>query len=288
MVLQQDLSLKESASSGHFGVSLLFKENTPLPDKDTLLNILKKHLGDVTLMSSGENMAAFSADKYKVTIEGHELTPHLVLMKCAEIDAPLLDEIAATQLWDCENAETVLRECHYRIAATDMLSAVLDYREHAKMLTEYTEALMEAFPACEAVLFENSKKMHAREDIVNCDFPRDFRFIHYAVNVRFFRLEGSDDFIVDSLGMSMMELPDVQYHFHGLDVSYVINHAYALLSYLFDNGAVIKPGDTFDGVDEAGEITSEVQWQLNYEESLIQPVREVLDVNTGVYAAGDR
>ncbi|WP_406545541.1 DUF4261 domain-containing protein [Succinimonas sp.] len=288
MVLQQDLSQKESAGSGHFGVSLLFKENTPFPDRDTLLNILKKHLGDVTLMSSGENMAVFSADKYKVTIDGHELTPQLVLMKCAEIDKPLLDDIAATQLWNCEDAETILEECHYRIAATDMLSAVLDYREHAKMLTEYTEALTEAFPGCEALLFENSKKMHAREDIVNCDLPQDFRFIHYAVNVRFFRLEGSDDFIVDSLGMSMLGLPDAQYHFHGLNVSHVINHAYALLSYLFDNGSVIKPGDTFDGVAEDGEITSEVQWQLNYEESLIQPAREVLDVNTGVYAAGDR
>lgn len=288
MVLQQDLSQKESESGRHFGVSLLFKENTPFPDKDTLLNILKKHLGDVTLMSSGENMAVFSADDYKETIEGHELTPQLVLMKCAEIDKPLLDDIAATQLWYCEDAETILEECHYRIAATDMLSAVLDYRRRAEMLVAYTEALMEAFPSCEALLFENSKKMHAREDIVNCDLPRDFRFIHYAVNVRFFRLEGTDDFLVDSLGMSMLELPDAQYHFHGLNVTHVINHAYALLSYLFDNGSVIKPGDMFDGIGEDGEITSEVQWRLNYEESLIQPVREVLDVDTGVYAAGDR
>ena len=274
MVLKQDLSQKESAGSGHFGVSLLFKENTTFPDRDTLLNILKKHLGDVTLMRTSETMAAFSADKYKVTIEGHELTPQLVLMKCTEIDKPLLDDIAATQLWDCEEAETILEECHYP--------------EHAKMLTEYTEALMELFPACEAALFENSKKMHAREDIVNCDLPQDFRFIHYAVNVRFFRLEGSDDFIVDSLGMSMLDLPDVQYHFHGMSIDHVVNHAYALLSYMFDNGSVIKPGDTFDGIDEDGEITSEVHWQLNYEESLIQPAREVLDVNTGVYAAGDR
>lgn len=287
--LEQDLSQMESESSRHFAVSLLFKEKTALPDNETLLNILKKHLGAVTGMSYSENMAAFSADKYKVLFDGKsELAPQLVLMKCTEIDEPLLDDVSATQLWDCPESDTILDECQFRIVATDMLSSVLDYHQHAKMLVEYIEALMEAFPTCEAVLFDNSMKMHSRESIINCDLPDDFKFINLGVNVRFFQLQGTDDFIVDSLGMSLLGLPDVQYHFHGMNVNAVVNHAYTLLSYIFDNGCVIESGDTFDGVNESGDITGDVQWLLNYEDSLIQPVREVLDVDTGIYASGDR
>ena len=288
-VLEQNLSQGESDGSSHFGVSLLFKEKTDFPDNETLQNVLKKHLGDVTGASCSENTAVFSADRYRFQLEDNtELAPQLVLMKCTEIDEPLLDDVSATQLWDCPESDTILDECHYRIVATDMLGSALDYHQHAQMLVQYIEALMEAFPTCEAVLFSNSMKMHTRDSIVNCDYMDDFKFIYFAVNVRFFSIQGSADYMVDSLGMSMLGLPDVQYHFFGMDINPVINHAYTLLSYLFDNGPVIKSGDTFDGINEEGDISGDVVWLLNYEDSLIQPVREVIDVDTGVYAAGDR
>ena len=35
-------------------------------------------------------------------------------------------------------------------------------------------------------------------------------------------------------------------------------------------------------------LDSNVQWILQYEDSLVQPVRAVLDVNMGEYASGTR
>ena len=46
-------------------------------------------------------------------------------------------------------------------------------------------------------------------------------------------------------------------------------------------------GDTISGL-ENGELDSNVQWTLQYEDSLVQPVRPVLDVNMGEYASGTR
>ena len=46
-------------------------------------------------------------------------------------------------------------------------------------------------------------------------------------------------------------------------------------------------GDTISGL-ENGELDSKVQWTLPYEDSLVQPVRAVLDVNMGEYASGTR
>ena len=56
---------------------------------------------------------------------------------------------------------------------TDMLAAGLDYKERAEMLVNYVEALVNIYPFCKAVVFETSKKMLPREDILNCTLPKE-------------------------------------------------------------------------------------------------------------------
>ena len=41
--------------------------------------------------------------------------------------------------------------------------------------------------------------------------------------------------LVDTLGMSLLFLPDIQYHFHGLDPNLMVNHAYNIALYLLIN-----------------------------------------------------
>ena len=41
--------------------------------------------------------------------------------------------------------------------------------------------------------------------------------------------------LVDTLGMSLLFLPDIQYHFHGLDPNLIVNHAYNIALYLLIN-----------------------------------------------------
>ena len=54
--------------------------------------------------------------------------------------------------------------------------------------------------------------MLTRDRIVNCNVPFESRFIFYAVNVRFFNIQGTNDMMVDTLGMNTLFLPDLQYH----------------------------------------------------------------------------
>jgi len=67
----------------------------------------------------------------------------------------------------------------------------------------------------------------------------------------------------------------------------VVNHAYNILSYMHDAANPIKSNDHIDGL-ENGKMSMNVQWNVRYEDSLIQPIREVLDINTGEFAAGTR
>ena len=288
-VLQQDLKNKETHPGMVFLIHLLMEEKCELPDQETMCAIMNKHLGETDCFAYSESSAGFSAKRYSIHFEkeNKDAPPMLMLTNCFEIPNPILNDLERSQTWDCPEAEEILESCKYQVLANDMLGACLPYNERAEMLVDYVEALVEMFPTCKAVVFDNSKKMFTRDKILNCTVPREQRFLYYAVNVRFFNIQGTEDRMVDTLGMSTLFLPDLQYHFHGLNPDDVVNHAYNLLIYIFDNDNPIKPGDHVDGLKD-GTMSRDVQWYVRYEKSLIQPVREVIDINTGEFASGTR
>lgn len=288
-VLEQDLTQREDHPGMIFIIYLLMEEKCEMPEKGFMQEVMEKHLGEVPCFTHGDDVAGFAPLKYSTHFEQEDkdVPPQLMIMGCSEIGDPILDELAASQLWDCPKGGEILETCRYQVVATDMLAAGLDYRERAEMLVDFIEALAEMFPSCKAFVFENSKKMFTRDDILGCTMPKESRFIHYAVNVRFFTIQGTDDMLVDTLGMSTLFLPDLQYHFHGLDPDDVVKHAYNFLSYIYDTGNPIESGDHIDGMQN-GALSTEVQWQVRYEDSLIQPIREVIDVETGEFASGER
>ena len=288
-VLQQDLKNKENHPGMVFLIHLLMEEKCEMPDKETMCAIMNKHLGDIDCYAYSTESAGFAAKRYNIHFEkdNKDAPPMLMLTNCFEIPNPILNDLERTQTWDCANSAEILESCKYQVLANDMLAACLPYKDRADLLVDYIEALVEMFPTCKAVVFDNSKKMFTREAILNCSVPKEQRFIYYAVNVRFFNIQGTEDKMVDTIGMSTLFLPDLQYHFHGLNPDDVVNHAYNLLTYIFDNDNPIKPGDHVDGLKD-GTMSRDVQWNVQYENSLIQPIREVIDINTGEFASGTR
>ena len=55
------------------------------------------------------------------------------------------------------------------------------------------------------------------------------------MNVHFFTIQGGEDILVDTLDMSLLFLPDIQYHFRGLDPNLMVNHTYNTALYLLIN-----------------------------------------------------
>ena len=108
-----------------------------------------------------------------------------------------------------------------------------------------------------------------------------------ARNVRFFKISGTNNHVIDTIGLSLLYIEDLQYHFHDMDPNWVVNHAYNMASYILDNDCPIKDGDTIDGIAE-GQLVQDIQWKCHFEDSLIGPTRPVLDVCMGEYAAGKR
>lgn len=264
-------------------------EQCDMPDRDTMIEIFTKHLGPVDCFDHRREFAGFAPQNYKVHYEDNDtdISPTLMVTDCEKIDKPVLDDFERSQVWDCPNVDELLAECQYRVFATDMLASGLEAKERADMLVRYVDALLELYPSCKAVVFGPSHKLLSRESIENHSDKAVTRFIYYAVNVRYFSIQGTEDMMVDSLGMSTLFLPDVQYHFHGMNPDEVVNHAYSVLYYIFEHDNPIADGETIAGL-ENGDMSPDIQWKIQYEDSLIQPVREVLDINMGEYASGTR
>ena len=288
-VFKQDLTDNSVRPGGLFFVELLMPKQCDMPTRDTMVEVFTKHLGPVDCFSYGAESAGFAPQNYKVHYEDNDadISPTLMVTNCEKIDKPVLDDFERSQVWDCPNVDELLDECQYRVFATDMLASGLEPNERADMLVKYVDALLELYPSCKAVVFGPSRKFLSRETIENHPDKNVTRFIYYAVNVRYFSIQGTDDMMVDTLGMSTLFYPDLQYHFHGMNPDDIVNHAYSVLYYIFEHDNPIDDGQTIAGL-ENGDLNPDIKWKVQYEDSLIQPVRTVIDINLGEYASGTR
>jgi hypothetical protein len=104
------------------------------------------------------------------------------------------------------------------------------------------------------------------------------------VNVRFFTVAGDTEaMVLDTLGLHVFGLPDLQCHFRDREPGEVASLLYATALYVFDSGDVIADGNTISGLD------GNERYVCRRERSLLEPSRLVLDVDLGdPYAAGRR
>lgn len=286
-VFEQDLSHSEQAGAV-FIIKLLFRNHVELPEKEKMMKVMKKHLGKIDCFAHDNVCAGIAATKYVSHFKDADVPPQLMITSCIEFKGDEIDDFQRSQFWDCENSEEILSECKYQVIATDMSAAGLKNTERAELDMDCAEALVELYPECEAIFFFNSGKMFAADDLRNHNIPREDRFIKFAVNVRFFNVQNTEDMIIDTLGMSTLFLPDLQYHFTGMDPNIIVNHAYCTASYILNNDSPIENGDTIDAAMPNGAFNRNIQWKCNYEDSLIQPSRPVIDVLMNEYAAGNR
>ncbi len=281
-ILRQDLSEKAS-HSGVYMMWLLFREKVPMPSAATLLEKLQTRFGAVDIVSGKGGIASFALTNHPVTYaDGQQVPSQVMLTECTPVKEPLGDTIARTQFWDCPNGVELLDSCHWQVMASDFLARGLPPLERADILADWLEIVLELFPHCVAVYFAPSGKLLTPESVRENPYSGPLRFFHGGVNVRFFNIQGTTDMLVDSLGMYALGLPDVQYHFHGLDPNEVVLHAYNTALYQFENDAPIESGHTIGGIEP------ESKWRCRYERALIQPDRDVLDIAAGECASGNR
>lgn len=266
-----------------FTMYLLMKEHCLMPQPELITQVFSKHIDNSHLDTYNEMYFEMTADNYQFEIEDELFCPHFFVTNCKPLEGDPFDYAIKNHLRN-ETTKQIVDDCKYHVTALDALSNhIADYKQRASLLMDYLEALMELYPTCEAVMFESSGKIITRDFIVNSQCNKEDRFVNYTANVRLFFITDTDYMIVDSTGLQILGLPDLQYRFKDLDPNLVMAHACLTLGYIFENNMPIRDGDTIDSVKGDEMVCQELQWRCRYQVSQISPERLVIDVDTSEY-----
>jgi Domain of unknown function (DUF4261) len=185
------------------------------------------------------------------------------------------------QSWGCKNAEELIRSAGcYSLLMMEMMADELEPQIRLSLFHAILQAAIETAPP-QVIIFQHSQQaIKPAKYLACCDLEPILR--PGAINVRFFNIANAEgEMLMDARGMEEIGLHDLQCHFRRLDPNDVIGILANTAIYIAQNGAVIASGHTIAGVDPGS------RWYCQFEESLIEPKRVLLDVNPGVdFAAG--
>ena len=274
-----------------FLIELLFKDEVKRPTAGAVLRAAKETFGDIEVITRNNDITSFAVKNYTAyKKEDNKFEPVILGMgKVIEFKQDSISELERSQIWNIPDSEKLLAECKYAVRIFDANASGQVPQQRAVMLMQWLEAVLPLFPACKLVWVKPASKLQSVQAIKKFKQQGINKFIFSMVNIRFFNIPDSNEFIVDSTGLNGIGLSDVQFHFKGLNPNKVANLAYSLIWYILSSEEnIIKDGDTIDGMDDSGKMTSVVQWKCRYEDSIVEPLRSVLDIEMGKYAAGDR
>jgi hypothetical protein len=186
------------------------------------------------------------------------------------------------QSWRCRNAEELLRNSKATLLVTEMMARLLPPLDRLSLFHGVLRAMVEA-TAPNAMVYKHSQQVIEPTDyLAACSQDPILR--PGSVNVRLFNISNSDgDMIMDTRGLTEIGLHDLQCHFRELNPTDVARVLFNTGVYVFENGPVIESGQTVVGIEPSS------KWRCQFEDSLLEPKRELLDLNPGEpYAAGNR
>ena len=273
-----------------FIIELLFEEEIKRPTAGAVLHSAKKAFGDIEAITRNNDITSFAVKNYTAYKEDNKFEPVMLEMgKVVEFKQKNISEFERSQIWNIPDSEQLLAKCKYAVKIFDAGASGQIPQQRAVMLIQWLEAVLPLFPSCKLIWVKSAGKLQSIQAIKKFKQQSISKFIFSMINIRFFNIPETNEFIVDSTGLNSIGLSDVQFHFKGLNPNKVANLAYSLIWYILSSEEnIIKDGDTIDGMDDNGQMTSAVQWKCRYEDSIIEPLRSVLDIEMGKYAAGDR
>ncbi len=225
----------------------------------------------------------FLHTRHSVQYKDGSAPAHTAILPTDKQTDPVEYAAAIQQSWACSDANDRIQACTTCCLVTEMMARFLEPLVRLKLFHGVLQAFAEITKP-HAIVFTHSQQIIAPDTyLASCNEDP----IHRAgsLNVRFFRITDAnhDDMIMDTRGLDEIGLHDLQCHFRDLDPNDVSRVLYNTAIYIAENGAVIESGHTIVG------LTPESKWRCQFENSLLDPKRELLDLNPGSpYAAGNR
>src|SRR6185503_3751436 len=192
-------------------------------------------------------------------------------------------EKALQQTWDWSEAKQVVASATHALIANDLMAAPLDPKVRNRQFRGFIRAIQETVP-CKAMHWMNTQQIINPVRFVFQQGEGGAQPLYGSINVRLFNIQGTSvDRLMDTLGLAVLGLPDIQCHFRDLQPPDVARILYDVAYYVFEHGDIIEDGETVPGVLQND------KWRCQREMALVGPERVVLELNPGdQQAAGKR
>ncbi len=178
-----------------------------------------------------------------------------------------------TQTWDWQEAEQVLSNVKAVVTITFSFTESHNRKDRLELVHNFVLKATNLYSPV-AIHWLPSQRIVSPSRYKE-DLSQGGQLFSSAVNVRMFKVENSDERVMDTLGLTAFGLSDIQCNFTGLDPKRVGVYLYELADYVFQRGDIFQEGDTIDGL-QAGE-----KWTIRKEQSYVNPSRRVIDILPG-------
>ena len=261
----------------------LLYEKKPDLDPSQLQQRLQASLPRTKVKSTGGSLLAFH-EGHLVQFRDGSVPAQTAIMVA---DRPQLAQVddALQQTWDWPEARGMVARSGHQVLVTELMARSLDAHTRLRLFQSVLVELVGLTPPL-AVHMKHAERIVDPARLLQASRstnPADL--VLMSLNVRLFRIETGEpgDTLMDTRGLAALGLPDLQMHFRNLNPGQLAGFLYNCAYYLFENGDCIADGNTIQGLEPAQ------KWKCQHEDSLVPPLRHVLDVNPGApHAAGKR
>ena len=268
-----------------YGVELLYR-SAPVIEKAAVYDALRARLPSIAPLDeeAKDGVLAFMHRDAIVSYEDGDAPAQLLVQPMNQAPRGPVIESALQQSWNWPEARDVVSTCNASVIVTDVLAAGLPHRQRFHLISNAILAVLDLAPAA-AIHWRMSQQIVDPNVLQETAAHGDLHaFAAAGVNVRFFNIADAEgEMLMDTVGLSPFFLPDFQCHFRDIDPDEIGRYLLNLAAYTYENGDVITDGQTVDGLQPGTE------WRLQHEDAMVEPEREVIDIDPGdPYAAGER
>ena len=212
-----------------------------------------------------------------VKLDYEKLPEKFVISDPESIENPLqIFSPAIIQTWDWPDAEQAVSNAKAVVEISDEAADALARKDRLQIFHNAVQALLNIVQPV-AIHWLSSQRIVSPQRYVE-DLAEGGLLFSSAVNVRMFKIEQSDERIMDTMGLTGLGCWDLQSHFKNLDPAKMGLYLYHLAEYVFERGDVIRDGDSVEGIEPTE------RWRCRKEGSYVPPSRRVINVIPGEYA----
>jgi hypothetical protein len=249
-----------SNSPGVYAVELLY-DRQPEFDEARLLGALRSRLGAVEPIEGMDSSLGFIIGDLHASFADVRTNAQLVITSTEVGYSPELAADSLQQTWDWPGAADAVAGCTRGVFVSDFLARTLPPAVRLRFMVEAVRTVVELAPPLAIDWKPAQKLVDPRTGLTAPTLP---------FNVRFFTLADSGENVMDTRGLDILGLPDVQCRFIGLSPAEVASHLYGIAAHL------VQQGPVRDGFVAAA--TDGHRWVCRYGESLAGPTRQILDL----------